>query len=290
MSTLIVGCGYLGQRLGMRLRREGETVFGTVRSEGRAEELRANGIEPVILDVLRRSAEFELPAVERVFYCVGFDRGSGASMRSVYVDGLRNVLEGLPGSVRRVVHASSTGVYGQTHGEWVDEGSVAEPVTESGRVCLEAEEIVRGWAFAGAKSSVVLRFAGLYGPGRVVRRAAIERGEAIGGDGDRFLNLIHIDDAATVSYAALFEANVEPIYLVCDDRPVTRREYYGLTARLLGANEPRFVAPVPGSAEEVRDLSNKRICNGLMKSELGIVLSYADIDTGLASALGLAEE
>jgi nucleoside-diphosphate-sugar epimerase len=154
-------------------------------------------------------------------------------------------------------------------------------------VCLEAEEVARGWALAGGGSSVVLRFTGLYGPGRVVRRGAIERGEAISGDGDRFLNLIHIDDAVSASYAALFSPYVEPTYLICDDRPVTRREYYGLAARLLAAPEPRFETPVPGSAEDARDASNKRVANGLMKRELGVVLSYPDIGTGLVSALGI---
>jgi nucleoside-diphosphate-sugar epimerase len=290
MSSLIVGCGYLGQRLGTRLRREGETVWGTVRSEERAEQLRAVGIEPVILDVLKLANVLTWPRVERVFYCVGFDRASGATMRSVYVDGLRDVVASLPDSVRRLVYASSTGVYGQTGGEWVDEGSEARPVTESGQVCLEAEEVVREWSLARGVSCVVLRFSGLYGPARVVRRAAIERREAISGDGDRFLNLIHIDDAVTASYAAIFASGVEPMYLICDDRPVTRKEYYGLAARLLGAAEPRFEPPLPGSSEEVRDASNKRVSNELIKRELGVVLSYPDISTGLKSALELGEE
>jgi nucleoside-diphosphate-sugar epimerase len=287
MSSLIVGCGYLGQRLGMRLHRLGESVFGTVRSERRAEELREDGIEPVILDVLATPNGFAWPEVERVFYCVGFDRAAGATMRAVYVDGLRRVLEGLPETVRRIVYASSTGVYGQTDGDWVNEASVAEPVTESGSVCLEAEGLVSEWASTRGVSSVVLRFTGLYGPGRVVRRDAIERGEAIRGDGERFLNLIHIDDAVTASFAALFANHVEPLYLVCDDRPVRRREYYGLAAKLLGAPEPRFEKPVAGSAEDSRDASNKRVSNSLMKSELGVLLAYPDIATGLARALGV---
>ena len=97
--------------------------------------------------------------------------------------GCRMFLTCLPPSVTRLVYASSTGVYGQTDGEWVDEESPTCPRHESGKVCLEAEERIRAWASARASTSaVVLRFAGLYGPGRVVRRSMLERGEPIPGD------------------------------------------------------------------------------------------------------------
>src|SRR4051812_34916957 len=123
MSTLIIGCGYLGRRLAAQLVRGGERVYGTVRSPGRAGEIAGIGVEPIIADVLQPETLDQLPAVERVFYAVGFDRSAGAAMRDVYVDGLQNVLDRLPNSVRRFVYASSTGVYGQTSGEWVDEES-----------------------------------------------------------------------------------------------------------------------------------------------------------------------
>ncbi len=100
MTTLIIGCGYLGQRLGARLRQRGERVFGTVRSHERANQIASLGIEPVIAEVLVPASLKRLPAAERVFYGVGFDRAGGASMRMVYVDGLRHVLEAIPSSVR----------------------------------------------------------------------------------------------------------------------------------------------------------------------------------------------
>ncbi len=287
MTTLIIGCGYLGQRLGARLVRDGGRVYGTVRSPGRAEEIAGIGIKPVIADVLRTETLLRLPEAERVFYAVGFDRAAGAAMREVYVDGLRNVLDRLPISVRRFVYASSTGVYGQSGGEWVDEESPTAPEHESGRVVLEAEGRVRAWADSrhGA-SAVILRFAGLYGPGRIVRRAMLERGEPIPGDPEKFLNLVHIDDAARAAATALDANAPAPIYLVADDRPATRREYYSAAASVIGAPEPRFEPPRPGSAEAARDATSKRVGNRRMKSELGIVLRYPDITTGLVAALG----
>ncbi len=281
---MIIGCGYLGQRLGVLLLRDGVRVFGTVRSSGRAAEIAGLGIEPIIADVLQPDSLRGLPRAHRVFYCVGFDRAAGAAMRAVYVDGLQNVLENLPPSVGRFVYASSTGVYGQAGGEWVDEDSPTCPLHESGKVCLEAEGRIRAWT----GSAVVLRFAGLYGPGRIVRRTILERGEPIPGDPDKFLNLVHIDDAARVSAAALDADEPEPIYVVGDDRPVTRREYYSVAARALAAPEPRFAMPIPGSAEAARDATNKRVANHRMKRGLGITLLYPDITTGLPATLSVS--
>jgi nucleoside-diphosphate-sugar epimerase len=285
VTTLIIGCGYLGQRLGVRLVRDGGRVFGTVRSPGRAEELVRSGIEPVIVDVLRPDTMRGLPAADRVFYAVGFDRSAGAAMRTVYVDGLQAVLDHLPRSVRRFVYAGSTGVYGQAGGEWVDEQSPTVPEHESGRVVMEAEGRVRAWAGSREASAVILRFAGLYGPGRVVRRSMLERGEPIPGDPGKFLNMVHIDDAAAAAAAALDADAPGPIYLVADDRPVTRREYYAVAAGVLGAPEPRFEAPRAGTSEAARDATSKRVDNRRMKAELGVVPRYPDITTGLADAL-----
>jgi len=289
MKTLIIGCGYLGQRLAARLVRDGGRVHGTIRSPARAEEIAGIGIEPIVADVLRPETLDDLPAADRVFYAVGFDRSAGAAMRDVYVDGLQNVLDRLPTSVRRFVYAGSTGVYGQADGEWVDEDSPTEPRHESGQVVLEAEGRVRDWADRRNASAIVLRFAGLYGPGRIVRRTMLERAEPIPGDPEKFLNLVHIDDAAGAAAAALDADAPERIYLVADDRPVTRREYYSVAARIIGAPEPQFDLPRPGSLESARDATNKRIANRRMKSALGVVLRYPDITTGLVDALDSGE-
>jgi nucleoside-diphosphate-sugar epimerase len=287
VTTLIVGCGYLGERLGQRLRRQGERVVGIVRSPDRASAIAAVGIEPVIADVLAPESLGSLPEAEHIFYSVGFDRAAGSSMRRVYVDGLSNVLERLPRTVTRLVYASSTGVYGQTGGEWVDEASPAVPQHESGRVCLEAEQLLRNWATSSDRSvtAIVLRFAGLYGPGRMVRRSLLEREDAIPGDPQKFLNLIHIDDAAQAAAAALGAVRPESLYVVTDDRPVTRDEYYTRMAELLGTPAPRFALVAADTPEAARDATNKRLSNRHIKSGLGLSLFYPDITTGLPAAL-----
>jgi nucleoside-diphosphate-sugar epimerase len=286
VSTLIVGCGYLGARVGSLLVRKGDQVFGTVRSCQRATEIANFGIEPLIADVLSPETLESLPAADRVLCCVGFDRAGGADMRTVYVEGLRNLLERLPALARRLVYASSTSVYGQSDGEWVDEDSPAEPIQDSGRVCLEAEQVARHWARGAGASLMVLRFSGLYGPDRVIRRTLLLRGEAIPGDPSKYLNLVHIDDAAQAAVAALDAARPDPLYLVSDDRPVERREYYALAARLLGVPPPRYEPPAVGRAGVAQDTANRRIANRRMHNGLGVDLLYPDIKAGLPAALG----
>ncbi|WP_435016855.1 NAD-dependent epimerase/dehydratase family protein [Tundrisphaera sp. TA3] len=283
-STLIVGCGYLGRRAALPLIERGEIVYGTTRSAARAAELERLGIEPIIVNVLDGDNLARLPSVDKALYCVGYDRSSGTPLRTVYVDGLRKALGRLQDRVGRLVYASSTGVYAQDDGGWVDETSATEPRTESGRACLEAEKVVREYGKDTGLPWVIVRFSGLYGPGRIVRRDAILRGDPIVGDPEKFLNMIHIDDAAAAAIAAMDRGESGSIYLASDDRPSHRREFYGLTAELLGAPTPRFVAP-EGEADSTREDSNKRVSNRRMREGLGVVLRFPDFTHGLPAAL-----
>ena len=288
-TTLIVGCGYLGTRVAALLVDRRERVIGTVRSPTRAAVLRTLGIEPVIADVLDPDSLRTLPPADRAFYCVGYDRASGAPLRAVTVEGLRNALGVLAGRVSRLVFASSTGVYGPSpsqHDE-VDEDSPTLPVHASGRAALEAEDLLRESAARQDWPVVILRFAGLYGPGRVLRQASLERGEPIAGDPDRPLNLVHIADAAAVVVAALDRGQPGRIYLVSDDRPLPRRAYYTLAAELLAAPPPQFVPAEAGSSEALREASSKRVSNRRLRTELGVALAFPDAYAGLRQSLGV---
>ena len=101
----------------------------------------------------------------------------------------------------------------------------------------------------------------------------------------RCLNLIHIDDAARAVAAALAAVAPDAVYLVSDDRPVTRREYYSRVAKLLGSPAPRFAPSEAGGSNDARDATNKRVANQRMKARLGVDLIYPDITTGLPAAL-----
>jgi nucleoside-diphosphate-sugar epimerase len=135
---LIIGCGYLGRRVARRWIAHGDTVFALTRSTGRARDLLSSGIEPVIGDVTDPATLGALPEADTLLYAVGLDRTSGKSQREVYVGGLENVLAMVAGKIRRFLYISSTSVYGQNAGEWVDEDSGCLPGSENGSVCLES--------------------------------------------------------------------------------------------------------------------------------------------------------
>lgn len=283
MTTLIVGCGYLGRRVGQKLALRQLSVIGTVRSDPRASELISLGIDTLLADVLNPPSLKQLPRADRLLYCVGFDRSAGIPMRSVYVDGLANTLRALNGRIPLLVYASATSVYGQTDGGWVTENSPTLPNTESGRICLDAENLAAQICREQEISLIILRYSGLYGPGRIVRKSALENAEPITGDPEKYLNLIHIHDAASAALLALDQppSSSHRLYLATDDRPLPRREYYEQAARLLKAPPPRFLSAAPGSPHE----ANKRISNHLIKSELHLSLTYPDILTGLPASL-----
>jgi nucleoside-diphosphate-sugar epimerase len=280
---LIFGCGYLGRRVAAHWAAQGLRVFATTRSPAKAAELSRMGVEPILCDVLNRDSLSGLPQVGVVLYCIGHDRSTGRPMRDVYVNGLENVLATLP-SPRRLIYVSSTSVYGQQQGEEVDETAAAEPVDESGRVVLAAEALVRG----RFPSAIVLRFAGIYGPGRLLRQQLIEQGEPIVGDPERWLNLVHVDDGVTTVLAAEENGRFGGTYNVADDRPVHRRDFYAALARLIGAPTPRFVVPAPGSPLPNHERANRRIRNRLLREELRVTLRFPTYETGLPASIGFA--
>lgn len=252
---LIIGCGYLGSRVGALWRADGQRVLATTRS--RHAELSALGLEPVRCDVLDPESCKTLPEVKTVLHCVGFDRRGGASMRDVYVRGLENVLAGLP-KPGRFLYVSSTSVYGQSGGEEVDEDSATEPGSDNGRIVLEAEQVLRRIC----PDAVILRFAGIYGPGRNVARQNIEKGLPLEGDPERWLNLIHVDDGAAAILAAEKHAWPGEIYNVSDGHPARRREYFEHLAKVLGLPAPRF-CPVTQEGGPNRRIGNRRMCQEL---------------------------
>lgn len=281
MQKLIIGCGYLGRRVAERWLNAGHNVAALTRTDDNAAELRDAGIEPIIGDVTQPATLTELPQAETVLYAVGFDRNAGPSMREVYVDGLRNVLNHLPETVSRFLYTSSTSVYGQNAGEWVDEDSPCEPTRENGKICLEAEQIVQShFGSRGCTSAHnILRLAGIYGPGRLLRRIeAVRSGEPVSGNPDAYLNLIHVDDAVQSVLACEERGEPDKTYLVSDNRPITRREYYAALANALNVPPPEFAGGSSGL--------NKRCRNDRFRNDLGVKLLLPSIDAGLPHAIG----
>ena len=185
------------------------------------------------------------PEVGTVLWAVGYSKaptsGRGVRIHDVYVGGLANLLRALPPAVERFIYISSTGVYGQVTGGEVDEDSPCQPTREGGQACLAAEELLRESPLADR--TIILRLAGLYGPGRIPRSQDLVAGLPIDAPSQGWLNLIHVEDAARI--VLLAEQNAQPpkLYVVADGQPVIRGDYYRELSRLLRVPPPRFVDP-----------------------------------------------
>jgi nucleoside-diphosphate-sugar epimerase len=286
MSKLIFGCGYLGRRVAKRWQQLGDAVHVVTRSDSHAAEFERDGFSVSVANVLQPHTLTRLPAVDSVLYAIGYDRASEASRHEVYVDGLRNVLDALPASTGKLIYVSSTGVYGQSHGEWVDESSPCEPVREGGKACLAAEQWLASHPLG--QRAIVLRMAGLYGPGRIPNAAAIRAGEPIGVAEHGYLNLVHVDDAAQVIVQVDRQTRPPQAFVVSDGHPVERREYYRELARLLGLSPPTFVTPTADAATGSRSESSKRASNARLMAELSPTFAYPSYREGLAAIV--AEE
>ncbi len=282
MSTkLIVGCGYLGLRVARRWASQGDTVYAVTRSAARADEWRALGLQPIIADVTDPGSLRDLPVAETVLFAVGYDRSAGKAIGEVYVDGLRHLLDALPAGTGRVIYISSTGVYGECDGDWVDESTECRPLRDGGRACLAAEQVLA--AHRLGERRVILRLAGIYGPGRIPRVAALQAGEPIDAPATGYLNLIHVDDAVEVVLTAEHRAATPSLYVVADGNPAVRRDYYAELARLVGAPPPQFIAPSADSPAAQRAASDKRIRNAHLVEDLQVQFRYPSYREGLAA-------
>jgi nucleoside-diphosphate-sugar epimerase len=281
MANLILGCGYLGLRVARLWLERGETVYAVTRSADRARQFAAAGLLPLVGNVVN-DAEMAVPqGLRTVLLALGNDRRSGLATTDVYRRGLENAIAWMPQTLDRFVYISSTGVYGQGGGGWVNESSPCEPATEGGRASLAAERVLQGSRFGNR--SIVLRMAGLYGPGRLPRGADLIAGRPIAAAADGWLNLIHIDDAAQIVVQAADRAPLPRTYVVSDGHPIVRRDFYEELARLLPASAPQFVPPPAESSAGQRATSDKRVSPQRLFAELKLQLKFPDYRAGLAA-------
>lgn len=283
MTKLIFGCGFLGCRVVRRWRQAGHCVAALTRSADRARELAGQGIAGVLGDVTQPETLVNLPRADTVLYAVGWDPCGAASRWQVYVDGLRCVLAALP-PPRRLIYISSTGVYGDSGGAWVDEQSPCDPTREAGRAFLAAEKLLGEHPIG--ERSIVLRMAGIYGPKRLLREADLRSGRPMPVASDSMLNLIHVDDAVAAVLAAEERAEPPCRYLVSDGSPVERRDYFSFAAKLLRLPPPRFTEPSTEERLGRHEGASKRVDSGRIQRELGLQWLYPSYREGLTALLG----
>lgn len=250
--ALIAGAGYVGMALAARLAAEGHEVWAVRRSAvpmpGGVTAFQADLTD---VDALRRLP----PRLDFALYTASADGADDRAYRNAYVDGLRYLLAALDEHpIRRVVFTSSTGVYAQSAGEWVDEGSPAEPAHFSGKRLLEGERLLRLSRF----SATVVRFAGIYGPGRARLVELVRRGEAvIPGARPVYTNRIHRDDCVGVLRHMMTLERAEPLYVAADEEPAEFGAVLRWIAERLGVSPPRVDPAEAG--ERYGRTSNKRV-------------------------------
>ncbi len=257
-KILVVGCGYVGLPLALRWRDEGHEITACVHSLASAKALAAHRFHRVVAGSIADPAlwsampgEFDL-----VLHAASSGRGGVEAYREVFLEGIRWINAHQPNARRMMV--SSTSVYGQTGGDVVTEESVAEPTTEAGRILREAEET------ALASGAIVVRSAGIYGPGRGVLLEKFRRGEAvIEGDGSRWMNQIHQRDLVAALAQLAGAGDPGQIYNAADDTPVTQRDFYAWCAEFLNKPMPPHG---PVNTARKRGVTSKRVSNAKLRA------------------------
>ncbi len=301
MQKLIIGCGYVGLQVAHQWLEQGHSVSALTRSESNAEELKVLGINPILGDITQPESLKKLPDSDTVLYAVGFDRSANQTRHAIYVGGLDHVLSEIKDRMQKIIYLSSTSVYGQSAGEWVDEISECNPQRENGQICLEAEQLLEKQGLISAvgehqnQRAVILRLAGIYGPGRLLARMEqIKSGALMQGNPDAYLNLIHVTDVVNAILRCDTESRLDSHYLVSDNCPITRQEYYETLARLLNAPLPQFATePTEQGALKSNRLHsteraaglNKRCNNQKIRVNLGLGMVYPSIKEGLPQAI-----
>lgn len=264
--VLVIGCGYVGCALARRLAAGGADVVGTTTRAERLGEIEAVGARGAILDIGDLGRLKELLADRDVaFLCVAAGRGL-QSYEDVYLGAARSLVSACEGSsLGRVVYTSSTGVYGDAGGAWVDEETAPGPDSENGRVLLEAEGVLLEGGCRLGMDTTVVRLGGIYGPGRDPAERVLSLAGSKRDDGGAIVNLIHLDDIVEALTRLAVESHSGVLNLV-DDAPVTRRDYYDAILAQVGVDPIRWSGD--GSP------SGKRVSNGRIKALLGMTLRH----------------
>ena len=283
-SLFCFGLGYTALALARRLQAEGWRVAGTCREAARQEEL-------VRLGIAARLFDRDRPLADARSLLAGFTH----LLSSVPPDEAGDPVLDLHGpditsrsELAWIGYLSTTGVYGDRQGGWVDEESALQPTGERGRRRVASEA---GWRALGQRAGLpvhLFRLAGIYGPGRsafdALRAGRAQRIEKPG----QVFSRIHVADIVRVLCASMARPRAEAIYNLCDDDPAAPADVIAHAAALLGVAPPPLVPLAEAKLSEMARSfydDNKRVRNDRIKQELGVRLTYPDYRAGLAAIL-----
>ena len=277
-AVLIVGCGDVGSRLATQLLQADWKVYGLRRSIDRLPK----GVIGVAADLFSTQCPTQWPTelIDYVVYSVAATEHDEAGYQAAYVQSLTHTLSWLKQHNQHPKHllfVSSSGVYVQQAGEWVDENSPTEATRYSGRIMLEAEQIALN---SGIPASVV-RLTGIYGPGREWLLGQVRKGYRVANDPPQYGNRIHADDAGGL-LAFLLEVHqqgkkLDACYIGVDNEPASLAEVVDWLRKQLGVTEWSDEA-------SVRRAGSKRCSNARVRA-LGWEPRYPSYREGYAAIL-----
>ncbi len=282
---LCFGLGYSARYLARRLRRRGFTIVGTCRKPEGTAALREAGIEPLIFDGQRPRAADAFAGVTHVLSSIPPDQDGDPAWR-LHADWFDTHASGLAW----IGYLSTTGVYGDAGGGWVDETAPLAPSNDRSQRRVLAEQQWLGlWRRHGAPAHV-FRLPGIYGPGRSaieqVRAGTARRVEKPG----QVFSRIHVEDIAATLEASIDRPRGGAIYNVADDEPAPSADVIGYAFELLGQPVPpaipyEQIAPSMSPMARSFYADSRRVGNTLIKDELGVRLAYPTYREGLRAIL-----
>lgn len=287
MRVLIVGSGYVGSLLGYEMAKQGHEVYGLRRTSTSGSETRMTGVKTLQADITQPGTLTSLPRdFDWVVNCAASGGGGAEDYQRLYLQGTRNLIEWLAAAPpKKFVYTSSTSVYGQNDGSLVKESSLTEPQAETAQVLVETEKVLLEAARTTQFPSVILRVAGIYGPGRGHWFKQFLKDEArIEGKGERILNMIHLEDVVGVVMAALKNGRAGEIYNAVDDEPVSQLKFFEWLGGALDKPLPPAV-PEDAEANRKRGVTNKKVSNRRLKMELGYQFKYPTFRQGYTAEL-----
>lgn len=268
--NLIIGCGYLGKRLLYLL--EDQQCYVTNRTTKSFKIARARNVQTLTLDINNKESWSNLDSLsekqELIIYFLIPPRQVDRTVFTVFIQRLNQL------TIKRAILVSSTVVYGNAD-RIVDADSEVNIDSER----AERQYLIEQDWLANIQNGVVVRFAGIYGPDRVIGKSGIINGETVGGNPDGWLNLIHVDDGAQL-IKSISEMNQPEIReLACDGHPVKRYDYYSFLAQQLNQSPPQF-----NQINNTRGMG-RRCDNTITMTRTGWQPEYADFRKALSKLI-----
>ncbi|HEC29311.1 MAG TPA: SDR family oxidoreductase [Gammaproteobacteria bacterium] len=280
---IITGCGYVGKKLASECRKNDYKVIAITRTETSRRQLE-NEFESYDID-LDKNSDFPVEINLQhaiVFYLIPPIKTGVTDTRIVHFLDSLNTLN-LP---KKIILISTTGVYGDCKGEWVDETRMPEPLTERARRRLSAETSLSDWCDKREVDSVVFRVPGIYGPGNLPVRRLYEKKPVLTISDSPWSNRVHVDDLVQACIKAISYCGDQKIFNISDGNPATMTEFFIAVARRMGLPEPEQLGLDECSRRfSVNMMSylaeSKKIDNSAMIRELKVRLKYPTLVQGL---------